>query len=547
MIKTSRIFHQGEDRLKLDFPYDTSISDQIKRIGKAEWSQSHKAWHIPYTEEAVNQLKAMFPDVDLALSILNKPLAIETGNSADQTGEYKSTEPVASTSWNLIKLDVIGKKIILKLPKNEADIEFINTLKYSRWDARMFCWEITNNTGNLDLIKEYFINRISELVMHEKYDISNHPETYTIRDDELLIIKTRSGRLRLVFGYQDALCLLIKKIPYCSWDAKNKWWTIPFSDIFLNQVQAQALEAGMKVTYEEEPAASSGVKRISTSDVPNYRECPEEMDLKLRELHYSESTIKIYIGLLEEFINYYHTYEINKIEEPQIIRFLRFLEMERKVSTSYQNQSINALKFYYEKVLGAPRKFYFIDRPKKEKALPTVLNEEEIIRLFRAIDNTKHKCMLMLAYSAGLRLGEILRLKLVDIDRERMQIRVEQGKGKKDRYTKLSGRFLVIYDQYIEKYKPVELVFEGAAGAEYSASSLQTIMKAATVKAGIQKSASMHTLRHTFASHSLENGVDLRYIQSMLGHDSSRTTEIYTHITTKGFDQIKSPMDSLDL
>jgi site-specific recombinase XerD len=133
------------------------------------------------------------------------------------------------------------------------------------------------------------------------------------------------------------------------------------------------------------------------------------------------------------------------------------------------------------------------------------------------------------------------------MDRERMQIRVEQSKGKKDRYTKLSSRFLVIYDQYIEKYKPVDYVFEGAGGAEYSASSIQTIMKAATVKAGIQKRATMHTLRHTFATHSLENGVDLRYIQSMLGHESSKTTEIYTHITTKGFDQIKSPLDNLDI
>lgn len=547
MIKVSRIFHRGEDRLKLDFPYDTSISDQIKKISKAAWSQTHRAWLIPYTEEAVSRLTAMFPDTNLALAIINKPTATETRISTDPPKETKITEQTAYTDRNRIKVDVIGKKIILKLPKNEADIKFINTLKYSRWDARMFCWEIPNYPGNLDLIKDYFNDRISELVVHEKFDVSIHKETYTIGNNELLIIKTRTGRLRLIFGYQNALRLLIKKIPYCSWDEKNKWWTIPYSDIFLNQVQALALEAGMKVTYEEEPAVSTGTKRISAYDVPNYRECPQELVLKLRELRYSESTIKTYKGLFEEFINYYHTYDINKIEEPQIIRFLRFLVMERKVSTSYQNQSINAIKFYYEKVLGGQRKFYFIDRPKKEKALPAVLNEDEIIRLFRALDNIKHKCMLMLAYSAGLRLGEILRLKLKDIDRERMQIRVEQSKGKKDRYTKLSGRFLVLFDQYLEKYKPVDLVFEGAAGAEYSASSLQTIMKAATIKAGILKPATMHTLRHTFATHSLENGVDLRYIQAMLGHDSSKTTEIYTHITTKGFDQIKSPMDNLDI
>jgi site-specific recombinase XerD len=153
----------------------------------------------------------------------------------------------------------------------------------------------------------------------------------------------------------------------------------------------------------------------------------------------------------------------------------------------------------------------------------------------------------MLAYSAGLRLGEIVRLKLVNIDRERMQIRIEQSKGKKDRYTKLSVKFLAILDQYMEEYKPKEFVFEGATGAEYSPSSIQNTIKAVSKKAKIEKNVTMHTLRHTFATHCLENGVDLRYIQSMMGHESSKTTEIYTHITTKGFDNIKSPLDNLDI
>jgi len=545
MIIASRITHRGEERLKLEFPYNIQIINQIKKINKAAWSQTLRTWHIPYTEEAVSELKLMFPEIDIPTITVPTHITDEPGTNL-QT-ENKTKEHSAYTDRNRIKLEVIAKKIILKLPKNEADIKFINTLKYSRWDGRMFCWEIPNYPGNLDLIKDYFNDRIDELVVHEKFDVSVHNETYTIGNNELLIIKTRTGRLKLLFGYQNSLRQLIKKIPYCSWDAKNKWWTIPFSDIFLNQVQALALETGMKVTYEEEPAVNTGVKRMSAFDTPNYRECPEEMVLKLRELRYSENTIKTYKGLFEEFINYYHKYDINKIEEPQIISFLRFLVMERKVSTSYQNQAINAIKFYYEKVLGGQRKFYFIDRPKKEQALPTVLNEEEVIRLFKAIDNIKHKCMLMLAYSAGLRLGEIVRLRLADIDRERMQIRVKQSKGKKDRYAKLSSRFLIIFDQYIEKYRPIDFVFEGATGGEYSSSSLQSIMKAATIKAGIQKHTTMHTLRHTFATHSLENGVDLRYIQSMLGHESSKTTEIYTHITTKGFDQIKSPLDNLDM
>lgn len=308
-----------------------------------------------------------------------------------------------------------------------------------------------------------------------------------------------------------------------------------------------ALETGLKVTYEEEPAGSSGVKRISAYDIPNYRQCPLEMILQMKEKRYSERTITVYAGMFTEFINYFHKYDIDTINEAQIKTFLRYLVMERKVSTSYQNQAINAIKFYYEKVLPGQRKFYFVERPNREITLPVVFNEEEVVRLLGCVSNIKHKCMLMLAYSAGLRLGEIVRLKLSDIDRGRMQIRVEEGKGRKDRYTKLSARFLLTYDKYLEEHKPEVYVFNGAKGGIYSESSVQNMMSTTLKKAGITKDASIKTLRHTFATHSLEHGVDLRYIQSMMGHSSSKTTEIYTHITTKGFDQIKSPMDNLDI
>jgi len=460
----------------------------------------------------------MLPELVYSEFEESKSNAIETQSESIKSSEIKTEKQNINGDRNCIKIEVIGRKIILKMPKNDADIKFINTLKYSRWDWRMFCWEIPNYPGNLDLINDYFKDRIDELVIHDNFDISINKETRILGNKELIIIKTKTGRLKLIFGFDNDLRELIKTYPYHSWDAKNKWWTIPFSNKYLNEIQTVALEAGIKVSYEEEPAGSKGLKRMSAFDIPNYRECPEEMILKLKELRYSEKTIKTYKGLFEEFINYYHKYDINKIEEPQIISFLRFLVMERKVSTSYQNQAINSIKFYYEKVLGGQRKFYFIDRPKKERTLPIVLNEDEVIRLFKSVDNIKHKCMLMLAYSAGLRMGEIIRLKMMDIDRERMQIRIEQSKGKKDRYAKLSVKFIVVLDEYIEKYSPKDFVFEGAAGGEYSPSSLQNIIKAAAKKAGIQKPTSMHTLRHTFATHCLENGVDLRYIQSMLGH-----------------------------
>ncbi len=350
-----------------------------------------------------------------------------------------------------------------------------------------YFWEIPNYPGNLDLLKDHFRDRIDELIIHEKFDIQVVNEKRTLTAHDLLVIKTKTGRLKLIFTFNREFMNFLKKFPYHSWDSKNKWWTIPFSEKYLEELKSFAAEKGYTIMYEEEPAGDKGLKKISAFDIPNYRECPEEMILKLKEIRYSERTIKVYKAAFEEFINYYHRYEVKLIDEQMIIKFLRYLVLERKVSTSYQNQSINAIKFYYEKVLGGQRKFYFIDRPKKEKTLPTVLNEDEVKRLFANVENIKHKCILMLAYSAGLRLGEIVRMRLTDIDRERMQLRVEQSKGKKDRYTKLAVKFVKVLDEYLEIYKPKVFLFEGAKGAEYSTGSIQNIIKSVSAKAKIKK------------------------------------------------------------
>lgn len=175
------------------------------------------------------------------------------------------------------------------------------------------------------------------------------------------------------------------------------------------------------------------------------------------------------------------------------------------------------------------------------------MSEEEVSALFRAAENIKHRCMLMLIYSAGLRLGELLNLRLNDVQAAQRRLFVHAGKGKKDRYTLLSDRALEALRAYYKLYRPVEWVFEGQYGGKYSERSVQNVFTRAKLKAGINPYATVHTLRHSFATHLLEKGVDLRYIQELLGHESSKTTEIYTHITKKGMDKIKSPLDDLEL
>lgn len=430
------------------------------------------------------------------------------------------------------------------MPKNDDDIRFVLSLRYSRWNKKEFLWEIPNYPQHLDLIKKHFKERLNTIIINKENESSSKKNQ--IKKNELIIIKNNNGRLKLIFSYNKELSVFIKRFPYYNWDAANNWWTIPYSTYFLQQIKEKASDLKFTVIYEEEDKNEIKVTKRNPIDVVNYRICPEEFVLKLKELRYSENTIRTYKNLFEEFINFYHKSEIDKIDEKMIVAYVRYLVMERKVSSSYQNQAINAIKFYYERVLGGHRKIYMVERPRREKALPEVLSEQEVLLLFNQVENIKHKVILMLLYSSGLRLSELLNLKIKDIDSKRMQVRIEQSKGKKDRYTLLSKKLLPILRQYFKEYQPKEWLFEGIKGNQYSAESVQSIVREACKKAGIKKKVSSHTLRHSFATHLLENGTDLRYIQSLLGHSSSKTTEVYTHITTKGFDQIKNPLDNLD-
>ena len=535
-IRISKVVHRGETRLKLDFDYDTAKIKLVKEIPDYVWSQSLKAWLIPDTDESLDKLRKSFNDFEL---IFDKNIL----------GEVKpSLPPVMQEVKSNVSIEVINRKILLKIPKNEADIKFIKTLRYSRWDNNMRLWEIPDYPGNLDLIQDYFKERISGIVIHDKIELPGQGKTLpSIGRNEVLLIKTRSGRVKIFSGFNKPLITVIKKIPYNHWDPKNKWWTIPFSEHLMEQLKEVCIQQEMKVIVEEEPASEAGVKRISELDVPNYRRAPEAYINKHIELKHSQHTIKNYVSAFEEFINYHYRLDIDTITEPQILEFIRFLVTERKVSTSYQNVAINAIKFYYEQVLKGKRKFYFVDRPNRDKTLPIVLNINEITLMIKGTTNIKHKLIIMFAYSSGLRLNEIVRLKITDIDRERMQLRIVQSKGRKDRYTKLSEKILPVLDLYIAEYNPADLLFTGADGQAYSDRSVQAVVKQAAKRAGITKVVTPKTLRHSFATHLLENGVDLRYIQEFLGHSSSKTTEIYTHITTKGFDKIKSPMDGLDI
>ena len=268
-----------------------------------------------------------------------------------------------------------------------------------------------------------------------------------------------------------------------------------------------------------------------------------EMDMKLRRL--SPRTISCYLACMKKVAVHFGKSPAD-LRDEEIRSYLHHLIEERKASQAVISQSYSALKFLFEKTLQKEWDVLKIPRSRQKKKLPEVLSKQEVELIFSATRNLKHRAILMTIYSAGLRVSEVSRLKVSDIDSGRMMIRVNDGKGMKDRYTLLGERNLEILRLYYRKYRPSEWLFPGKILSEpVSISSVQRIFKASVQEAGVRKKVSVHTLRHCFATHLLESGTDLYYIQRLLGHKSARTTSVYLHVTGRDLAKVKSPIDLL--
>jgi integrase/recombinase XerD len=263
----------------------------------------------------------------------------------------------------------------------------------------------------------------------------------------------------------------------------------------------------------------------------------------LRALKYSKRTTERYIAIIEQYARFLEK-PLQQSGSEDASRFLASMERQKNASASTINQAISALRFLYTRVLG--QETSLTRRPRADRRLPGVLSREEAIRIVTAPRNLKHRALLAIAYSGGLRVSELASLRITDIDSVRGVILVRHGKGRKDRYTLLARKTRHLLDAYIELYQPVEWLFEGQNGRHLSIRSIQSVFHRAKDKAGITKDVSIHSLRHSFATHLLEAGTDIRYIQELLGHANAKTTQIYTHIAKRDFLRIRSPFDKSD-
>jgi integrase/recombinase XerD len=344
--------------------------------------------------------------------------------------------------------------------------------------------------------------------------------------------------------------LLRSKFNTLNWSKTKQSWYLPYKKGIKGEIYQQLKGLCYLDFTQFEPLKSIAAPAVLKQSLPALEErhiaALKSFEKFMFAKRYSSSTIKVYVEAVRIFLKFYHDRDLNSFENIDIQHFNNEYILAKKLSNSFQNQVVNGLKLFFRVVQNRKVDIDVIERPRREHKLPNVLSKEEVKAILSAPRNIKHRMMLSLIYACGLRRSELLNLTLKDIYSDRNILHIRLAKGKKDRIVPISNKLIASLREYYLAYKPKFWLFEGQViGSQYSEKSLQNVLKQSLEKAKISKPATLHWLRHSYATHLLENGTDLRYIQELLGHRSSKTTEIYTHVSTRDLQKIVSPFDTL--
>jgi len=426
-MKASKIVHNSEDRIKVEFSYNKEMVSRIREIPDARWSKTLGAWHIPNSKDACDKLIRLFPDIELTSNPIfehctttsdgrsNGTPTIKPGENPSEDRVFPAVLPLKATGSiapsDEIMITVSGKILILKMPKNEADIQFVRTFKYVRWDNRQFRWVIPNYGKNLELLKNYFNTRIS------------HIETILLEQPKL---------------------------------TPNFSTAIVISD--LPKIDSESLQ-----------------------EIGRFKQWMEHK-------RYSDSSVKTYVMAITTFLRFIKPKASAEATNEDMQRFVYQYMIPRKLSFSYQNQAVNAAKLFFKTIKGSVLITEQLERPRSEHKLPNVLSKEEVSKILQVLVNQKHRTMLSLIYACGLRRGELLNLKPENVDSMRHLLLILNAKGKKDRVIPISDKVITMLREYYKMYKPKTWLFEGQnAGEQYSDKSIQSVLKQALEKAKMSK------------------------------------------------------------
>ncbi len=359
-------------------------------------------------------------------------------------------------------------------------------------------------------------------------------------------------QIKIHFIYDLKVKEYVKQFPKVKWSQTHKAFYVPYSrstvdelfkflrtkDYFVDYSQLMEQRTKTK-TYTDVVGRKSKYHRLQPKDRLKF----DAYKSYLEGLRLSENTVNTYINFIADFLIYLEDRPLKTVGNETVKRFIEDIIKRKSYSISTHRQLVSAIKHFGDRFSETTIENLELKRPRKDKRLPAVLSQQEIIRLLRATANLKHRTTLALLYSAGMRISELIHLKLSDIDVDRRQIIIKNSKGRKDRYVVMAESFLPLFKNYVATYQPAYYFIEGAPSKLYSPSSIRAFLKRSCQQAGITKHITPHTLRHSYATHLIENGVGLRYVQELLGHSKPETTMIYTHVAKKDLLQIKSPLD----
>jgi len=567
MVQLRKIFHRENYQIGIFFGIDDELNFKAKNIG-ANWSKTHKCWYVLYNKENYNRIKRTFDDIEIIQEINNEqhtePAGIQQENvhitdviseiRPNIQAEHKGTIP--EIAGKIVYLGITGKYWILKIPYKEGLTPKLMDIKGVYWNKTRKAFFVLRHV-NVKIKVEALLG-IGEIFPPEYFNLEtvvSNPNTYIELNEYKLDKKW------MILGCPPVSYLIeqVKRWEGSRYSKTIGAFLLTATPVVFENLQKLSDELNIPIhnnlparylsKYKALNRKESKFKNLKESLLQQVPMTAQTYTLAMLDYmmaqNYSANTIQNYVKSFNLFlrINYYQNPDT--LSEMQVVRHLADMT-EKGLSPSSLSMLVNALLYYFRTVLKRDSFEIKLPRPRKEHHLPAVLTMEECFRIFSFVDNPKHKLLLLIGYGAGLRRSEIVSLKWADILFNEYKIHVKQAKGNKDRIVMLPYSIVAYLQEYRNIYPSDNWVFEGQyKGEALSARTVQQVMHDAVAKAGLEKKATVHTLRHSFATHLLESGTDIRYIQQLMGHSSIKTTMIYTHITPHAERKIISPLDNL--
>lgn len=535
------LFHRNEWRYGLFFDYDPEIHDIVRSIPGIRWSNTNTCWHTTQHEESLkNIFSTLRGRIDIDISAIAIP-SYRKESLLRYTGKYGpySSDPELS----------VGQDDLRGTGKESASDSGDSTGKTDRETAGKNDLNSINKEG----IQKQDRFGFPDAETKTSVSVSGYGRYGAVK----FSIHESTGMLIIKFlgRYDRSWIDELRSYGYLRYDKEKREWHLKWSQVTVDSLSDYFGMRGIKVIIEK-TKVSSVIRENRDAEGSDVRSreinnnVRKEIDAVYRymvEKRYSKHSINSYISHLQFFFKYFKTKESCEITEKDIETYIHDFIISNKYSASYQNQSISAIKLFYHLHGGNRINSSVFERPRRPRPLPKVLSKEEVMQIFNATRNSKHKLILWIVYSCGLRRSELINIRLKDLDQSRGILHIREGKGGVDRVVPIPQKIWEKINIYLRSYGPREYLFEGQNGGQYSVESVYNIFKKSLRRAGIKKEVGIHSLRHSYATHLHEKGLDIRYIQELLGHKSTRTTEIYTHVSRRDLFQIKSPIEDMDI